>query len=301
MTGASNGQINDATAPFSTGGGGVTRVVAGTNVTVTPSGGTGVVTVNSLQTPWASDIDGNGFGLSNVSHINTSGDITLGYGANLNLTGGGGGHISFPGNTSITDGTTLSIDPYNRNLYDFSGNFSAFYGYRQLFSQAGSQNFDWSGMPPGTSVGIGFGSANEVYIGNQIYSYNTSDYSFDPNGKQLFISSAPQVAINYSGNFQGTSSAMSFGVGMGSIDTQISGNIIDGNGNIVFNLINRQASSSSSLVLDFSGTPNTSVPLSIDSNNNTFAVSASIPNAAGMMPSGNIYMDPMTRALTVAP
>lgn len=48
MTGASNGQINDASAPFATGGGGgVTQIIAGTNITLSPSGGTGIVTVNS--------------------------------------------------------------------------------------------------------------------------------------------------------------------------------------------------------------------------------------------------------------
>ncbi len=48
MTGASNGQINDASAPFATSGsGGVTQILPGTNITISPLGGTGIVTINS--------------------------------------------------------------------------------------------------------------------------------------------------------------------------------------------------------------------------------------------------------------
>ena len=74
----------------STATGGVSQIIAGTNITISPVGGTGAVTINATgggsQTPWTSSINGGGYNLTNVVTVGSAGQTVL-YGDGSNLTG----------------------------------------------------------------------------------------------------------------------------------------------------------------------------------------------------------------------
>jgi hypothetical protein len=85
------------------GGAGAPSILAGSGISVTP--GTGTVTIGNLwpQTPWQSDINGNGFNLLNVGNLGVNGSETV------------GGNLTVSGSTSLND-LTVQNETINGNL-----------------------------------------------------------------------------------------------------------------------------------------------------------------------------------------
>ncbi len=71
------------------GGGGVSQIVAGTNVTISPAGGTGVVTINSsgLSNPLTADLDCGNFRLFNASEYSGAGNLLINAGNEITING----------------------------------------------------------------------------------------------------------------------------------------------------------------------------------------------------------------------
>lgn len=114
--------IDSPTLPLTSTEAGVSSIIAGTNVTITPTDGTGVVTVNASLSSAVSSVTGSGSGI-NVSPttgavvVSNTGVTSLVAGTNITLsgstgavtitaTGGGTGSISTVSGTDSTSGTT---------------------------------------------------------------------------------------------------------------------------------------------------------------------------------------------------
>ncbi len=84
-----NGRVT-AIANGGGGGGGVSQIVAGTNVTISPAGGTGVVTINSsggLTNPLTADLDCGNFRLFNASEYSGAGTLLINAGSEITING----------------------------------------------------------------------------------------------------------------------------------------------------------------------------------------------------------------------
>jgi len=137
--------------------GGVSRIIAGTNVTISPSGGTGAVTINASG--------GGGGGISTVSATGKTGP------------------------SSIT-GTNLNVPDYNRDQLVFgftiltgSGNPNIMIG-RNTFTPtlAGSGDVNWSIAADGGTVGsFTITASAQVFSNTSSGNYLTHFTIMDPN------------------------------------------------------------------------------------------------------------------------
>lgn len=85
----SNGRVT-AIADGGGGAGGVSQIVAGTNVTISPGGGTGVVTINSsggLTNPLTADLNCGNFRLFNSSELSSASTLLINAGSEITING----------------------------------------------------------------------------------------------------------------------------------------------------------------------------------------------------------------------
>lgn len=135
--------------------GNVTQIIAGTNVTISPTGGTGAVTINASG--------GSGGGISTVS---ANGEV---------------------GPSSIT-GTNLNVPNYNINQLAFafringSGNPYIAVGRNTFTPTTGSSNISWSiAADGGTAGSFTVTASDDVFSPSSAGSYLTHFSIMDPN------------------------------------------------------------------------------------------------------------------------
>ena len=155
------------TAP-STGGSGVTSIVAGTNVTINPVGGTGDVTVNALGVAWANEYD---LALGNLLQGSNPGTTQLGtttYGI------GAGGNLSTPSGGSPKDSGNTAFG-FNALGQENTEGYNTAIGYEALGNQNVSAMF---AVPGNTALGFQAGKEcttglSNVFIGSEVASVNS--------------------------------------------------------------------------------------------------------------------------------
>jgi hypothetical protein len=118
------------------GSGGVSSIIAGTGISVSPSSGLGDVTVTSTggsQTPWTSDIDGGGFNLSDVGFGTFNETIISNGGFGYQISGpisaaldlenlpGGFDHIKMVDEVNASTIMSFTGDTDDQNIYFFIG------------------------------------------------------------------------------------------------------------------------------------------------------------------------------------
>jgi hypothetical protein len=141
-----NGRVT-AIADGGGGAGGVSQIVAGTNVTISPAGGTGVVTINSggLTNPLTADLNCGNFRLFNASEISSAGTLLVNAGGEITVNGS---KLNVQ-NTSETlegNGTGVEAGGYVGNLVELD-QFSIF-GIGQPNDQEGqTYSVGWQHAP----------------------------------------------------------------------------------------------------------------------------------------------------------
>ena len=100
----------------STATGGVSQIIAGTNITISPVGGTGAVTINATgggsQTPWTSDINATNFSLLNLNRLGI-GTTTPQSSIDIRGASGSLAEIRLIDNASSSAGSRIRLDSSN--------------------------------------------------------------------------------------------------------------------------------------------------------------------------------------------
>ena len=110
---ASATTLGDTGSPCGSGSGAVTQIVAGTNVTISPSGGTGAVTINASASG----------GLCSATVSNTASDIGAQINSAVTAVGSAGGNICIaPGTYTMSTTGTIAATGFNISLIGAGSN-----------------------------------------------------------------------------------------------------------------------------------------------------------------------------------